>query len=56
VFVVDNGKARQLNVELDGFSDSHAQVRSGVEVGDTVIVHPGDAVADGVSVEARDTR
>lgn len=56
VFVVDNGKARQQDVELDGFSDTHAQVRSGVEVGDTVVVHPGDAVADGVTVEARDSR
>lgn len=56
VFAVEDGKAQQRDVELDSFSDTHAQVRSGLEEGDTVIVHPGDTIADGVTVEARGNR
>jgi HlyD family secretion protein len=56
VFAVQDGKAHQRNVGIAHFSDTHAQVRSGLQEGDTVIVHPGDTVADGVAVEVRDSR
>jgi HlyD family secretion protein len=56
VFAVQDGKAHQRDVGITRFSDTHAQVRSGLQEGDTVIVHPGDTVADGVAVEVRDSR
>jgi HlyD family secretion protein len=56
VFAVQDGKAHQRNVGIARFSDTHAQVRSGLQEGDAVIVHPGDTVADGVAVEVRDSR
>ncbi|MCB1426793.1 MAG: HlyD family efflux transporter periplasmic adaptor subunit [Zhengella sp.] len=53
VFVVEDGRAQVRRVELGHMNDEKAQVRSGLEAGDTVIVYPGDQVADGVLVERR---
>jgi HlyD family secretion protein len=53
VFAVRNGRAALITVEIGKRNGLHGEVLSGLEEGDTVIVHPGDAVADGVKVAAR---
>ncbi|MEN2792062.1 HlyD family efflux transporter periplasmic adaptor subunit [Sphingomonas oligophenolica] len=50
-FVVDKtGHARLRQVAIGKINDEVAEVRGGLAVGDRVILHPGDAVADGVKV------
>jgi HlyD family secretion protein len=56
VFALRGGRARLVPVVLGARNDSHAQVLSGVAEGDLVILHPGDKVADGVTVAARQGR
>jgi len=50
VFVIDAGRARRRPVEIGQRSGNDAEVRGGLEAGDTVIVHPSDQVDDGVRV------
>jgi HlyD family secretion protein len=51
-FAVKDGKARLRKVEIAHNNSAAAEVRSGLGQGDAVIVHPADAVHDGVSVSA----
>lgn len=53
VFAVHNGRAVATAVELGARNGLAAQVISGLDDGDEVIIYPGDAVADGVRVRAR---
>ncbi len=53
VFVVDGDHARLVPVDVGQRNPDEAEVRSGLDAGRTVIVHPGDRVADGVRVEVR---
>jgi HlyD family secretion protein len=53
VFVIDGGRARVVPVTLGGRNGEHAWVRDGLTAGDTVIVYPPAAVADGVKVKVR---
>jgi HlyD family secretion protein len=53
VFVVEAGKAALRRVEIGERNGLAAEVREGVAEGDRVIVHPGDAISDGVEVEER---
>ncbi|MDA0367282.1 MAG: HlyD family efflux transporter periplasmic adaptor subunit [Proteobacteria bacterium] len=55
VFVVENGVARKRAVEIGRRNAVAAQVISGIEEGETVVVHPGDRVDDGVTVVDRAT-
>ncbi|HHM04745.1 MAG TPA: HlyD family efflux transporter periplasmic adaptor subunit [Gammaproteobacteria bacterium] len=50
VFVVSRGRAVQTPVEVGQRNGLAAQILSGLSAGQTVIVHPGDAVRDGVAV------
>ncbi len=50
---VRNGRAALTTVEIGKRNGLHGEVLSGLGEGDTVIVHPGDAIADGVKVAAR---
>ena len=50
VFVVERGRARERAVTPGHSSGLLTEVSEGIVVGETVIVHPGDAVADGVRV------
>ena len=50
VFVVDNGVARRATVEVGRRSGLEAQILSGVEDGDRVIIHPSDRIEDGSEV------
>jgi HlyD family secretion protein len=51
VFVGDGGRARLRKVSLGQRNDEFAVVKDGLRQGEQVILHPGDAVADGVKVE-----
>lgn len=51
VFVLENGRARARTVQVGHRNADEAEVLSGLEQGDTVIVHPGDRVEEGVRVE-----
>lgn len=50
VFGMSSGKALLLPVEVGQRSASHAEIRTGVEEGMTVIVHPSDKIANGTVV------
>lgn len=53
-FRISGGRAEQVEVVPGLRSDVEAEVREGLEVGDRVILYPGDAVSDGVRVRERD--
>jgi HlyD family secretion protein len=53
VFVVVDGRARLREVVLGGRNGSEAWIVSGLRAGETVIVYPGDRIADGARVEPR---
>lgn len=50
VFVVEAGRARSREVSIGRRSGLSTQVVEGLGVGETVITHPGDHVADGTRV------
>ncbi len=50
VFAVEGGRARQREVTVGPGNGLLTEIVAGLEEGDTVIVHPGDAVSDGVRV------
>jgi HlyD family secretion protein len=50
VYVVSNGKARLRLVELGRRNSQHSEVTKGLAIGDKVILHPSDQMADGVAV------
>jgi HlyD family secretion protein len=53
VFAVQNGQAAETVVHIGQRNALEAELLSGLSEGDQVIVHPGDTVADGVTVAAR---
>jgi HlyD family secretion protein len=53
VFRVEQDVARLTPVKIDHMNDESAEVVGGLEAGDRVISHPGERVADGVRVAAR---
>ena len=52
VFVLEDGVARLRRLSLGQRNGESAEVREGLAVGETVIMHPGDTLADGRSVVA----
>jgi HlyD family secretion protein len=52
VFAVENDKARLRAITLGQRNGAFAEVLAGLAPGAVVIVHPGDTIADGVSVAA----
>ena len=54
VFAAEDGTARQRIVQLGLVNGLAAEVIEGLAAGDTVIMHPGDDVVDGVAVRQRD--
>jgi HlyD family secretion protein len=54
VFVVADGTARRRDVVIGRKTGLHAQVLAGLEPGETVVVHPSDAVEEGTRVAARE--
>ena len=55
-FVLTGGKAHLTKVEIAHSNGTAAEVRAGLEQGQTVILHPPDAVADGATVKARSAK
>ncbi|PUB91392.1 MAG: efflux transporter periplasmic adaptor subunit [gamma proteobacterium symbiont of Ctena orbiculata] len=53
VFVAHEGKARQRRVTLGKRTGLEAEVLSGLSTGERVVVHPGDKIAEGIEIEAR---
>jgi len=53
VFVVDQGHARQRAVRIRARNGRHAWVTEGLAAGDTVVIYPSSAVADGARVQPR---
>jgi HlyD family secretion protein len=53
VYVVEKGRAKARTVEIGRRSGLAAQLLSGLAEGETVILHPGDTVAEGKKVRAR---
>jgi HlyD family secretion protein len=56
VFVVEDGIAQEVPVELGRRNARMAAVLSGLAAGDVVVTHPSDAVQDGAAVTAREAR
>jgi HlyD family secretion protein len=54
VFVADQDQAHLRTVELGHRNSQAAQVLSGLQVGDQVVLHPSDKVRDGFAVKKRD--
>lgn len=52
VFVIENGRAARRTVEVGRRGTSAAQVISGLQEGDVVILFPSDLIEDGVRVRA----
>jgi HlyD family secretion protein len=52
-FVVREGRARLVPVQLGGRNGRDAWVTQGLQAGDSVIVYPGSAVQDGARVRVR---
>jgi HlyD family secretion protein len=52
-YVLRDGRARLQKIALGERNESFAQILSGLQPGDHVILHPSDLVSDGVSVASR---
>jgi HlyD family secretion protein len=53
VFVVDGDRIRRVNVVVGQRNSEEAEIRSGLDAGQSVVVHPSDRVIDGALVEIR---
>ena len=53
LFKIKNDRAVKIDVRVGQRNGLHAQILSGVEEGDRVIVHPDDQISDGVAVAVR---
>lgn len=53
IYAVIDGRAMLRQITVGDRNDSLAEVLDGVQPGDAVILHPGNLVADGVSVTSR---
>lgn len=51
VYVVEGGRARLRLIELGERGRSHAEVKSGLAVGEVVVLYPSEAIGEGVRVE-----
>jgi len=54
VFVADGGQAVLREVDIGHENGLEAEVTSGLEVGERIVLHPGDRVAPGARLEERD--
>jgi len=53
VFVMDGGRAGLRQVEVGQRADLRAQILSGLDAGEVVVVHPADAIGDGSRIVRR---
>jgi len=52
-FVIENNRAKRREVQIGHRTEAMVEILGGLSEGNTVIVHPASAVADGVRVQAR---
>lgn len=53
VYLDDDGRSRLINIEVGHMNDDAAEVLSGLNPGDRVVVHPGDRVSDDIAITPR---
>ncbi len=53
VFAVENGQARTRKITIGRANGLSVEITGGLDEGETVVLHPGNHVTDGVSVVAR---
>jgi HlyD family secretion protein len=53
-FVVENGRARLREVELGQANGVEAEIVSGLEPGEQLVLYPSERIKDGVGVAQRD--
>lgn len=53
VYVVEDGRARRRSVRVGQRNGLEAEILSGLEAGEQIILHPGDLVQDGAAVAER---
>jgi HlyD family secretion protein len=53
VFIVDGGRARLRNIEIGRRNNTAAEVVTGLDAGNQVILHPSDRIRDGVRISSR---
>jgi HlyD family secretion protein len=53
VFVVDTGRARERSIKINHINDEFGEVVAGLSEGQTVILNPGNALAEGKGVTPR---
>ncbi len=54
VFTEIDGKAQLTPVKIGAYNVDYATVLAGLNVGDTIILHPSDQIEDGVSIKAEE--
>ena len=54
VFKVQNGRARIVEIEAGETNGVETEVLGGLEEGDAIVLYPGDRLADGARVKARE--
>jgi len=54
VFVMEEGKARLAHLKVGHMNGREAEILSGLSVGDEVVLHPSDRIANGVSLVRRE--
>jgi len=52
VFVVHDGRLRRTKVKVASDSGSHAEISSGLQPDDRVVLHPSEGLQDGQTVKA----
>lgn len=53
VFVVSNGEAEKRPVQIGRQNGLTAEIRSGLETGEEIVLHPNDQVVEGARIQAR---
>jgi len=54
VYVMEGGRARRATVDLGQRTNTEAEVLSGLQEGQQVVLHPPDTLTDGARVTLRD--
>ncbi|MES9992016.1 MAG: HlyD family efflux transporter periplasmic adaptor subunit [Candidatus Thiodiazotropha sp.] len=55
VFVEQDGKASKRQVDIGRRTGLEAEILSGISAGESIVVHPGDKITEGVEIEARNS-
>jgi HlyD family secretion protein len=53
VFAIEQDKAHQRQIVIGHRSDREAEVRQGLNQGETVILHPTEQIKEGIQVTSR---